>query len=366
MHVSPVPNTARTLQSGYAATRSKTKPENALRAEPAPARRTRGCLPGHRKSVPGSAGPAHPGARRKAREPREAAPPLPEPREPPDRRAALPSPTLGPGPLLPRVAAGRGRRETPPAGHPLPRAPRRPSGPGRAVIGRIPTPRCREEPRSTPSPVSRRPQRENGGPGPGTHLAPRRPGKGRALARAAQIAARDGAGPAHPGEARAGRRAGRALRTHRESGAAKPERTFRVLARGGGARAGTCAVLRSAASGGREGEGNEVCSAVPLAVTPSLRRGPPCRTSHRWNSRPLVSKCRSHEVPPESRPWHRGALGLRSPRGKRGSACAAELPLPPSPPVPPARALQDGSSHRSNSGRVDGVFPCSLRFIIPH
>lgn len=57
-HVSPAPNTARTLQSGCAATRSKTKPENAPRAGAAPARRTRGCRPGHRKSVPGSAGPA--------------------------------------------------------------------------------------------------------------------------------------------------------------------------------------------------------------------------------------------------------------------------------------------------------------------
>lgn len=145
-----------------------------------------------------------------------------------------------PRPLLPQGADGRGRRETPPFGHPRPRASRRPSSPGLAVIGRIPTPRCRGGLRSTPGPVSRRPRRGNGGPGPGTHLAPRRPGKGGALARAAQIAARESAGPAHPSEARAGRRARRALRAHLEFAAAKPERTFRVLARG--ARAGTCAV----------------------------------------------------------------------------------------------------------------------------
>lgn len=52
------------------------------------------------------------------REPRGAAPPLPEPHEPPDGRAALPGPAPGPGPLLPRGAAGR--EEGNPAGRPPP------------------------------------------------------------------------------------------------------------------------------------------------------------------------------------------------------------------------------------------------------
>lgn len=381
MRVSPVPNTARSLQSGYAATRSKTKPENAPRAGPAPARRTRGCYQATGKESQGARGLATSGLAARPREPTEAAPQLTEPHEPPDGRAALLGPTPGPGPLVPRVAAGRERRETPPAGHPRPRAPRRPSDRGRAVIGRIPTPRCRRRPRSTPGPVSRRPGQENGGHSPDTHLAPRRPGKGRALARAAQIAAWEGASPAPPGEARAGRRAGRGLQTHRESAALKPERTFRVLARGG---AGWH--MRKAAERGGWWElpsrpASAFCASCgwegrrehePALLWPSLLRrafavGRPLRTSHRRNFRPLVSKCCSCEEPPESRPWHRGVLGLRSPRRKRGSACAAELrsslSLPPS--LPPGLCRTAAATARTTLGECMVLSPVLSHFITP-
>lgn len=126
--------------------------------------------------------------------------------------------------------------------------------------------------------------------------------------------------------------------------------------------------LRRERGRGREGL---LCSALSLAITPSPRRGSPPPHLSQQNFRPVVSKCRSCEEPPECRAWHCGALGLRSPRRKCGSARAAELPLSlsllpsPSPSLPPARAVQDGSSHRSNSsGRVDGVFPCPLRYTI--
>ncbi|XP_053793507.1 translation initiation factor IF-2-like [Vidua chalybeata] len=222
---------------------------------------------------------------------------------------------LLPTPAPPPAGRRRPREEGDPADcYPRPRAPRRPSGPGRAVIGRIPTPRCRGGPRSPPGPSRK---------------------KGR-----------------------------RALRTHRESAAAKPRRTFRILARG--ARAGTCAVpwgcppvppqpLALRAAGGKETEGKPplLGSASSSYAEPSPWAAP--AASLRQNSRLLVSKCRSCEEPLECRHWHRGALGLR------GSACAAELPLPLS-----RQGCQDGSSHRSNSsGRVDGVFPRPLRCTIP-
>lgn len=211
---------------------------------------------------PGERGACPPrGPLRGSRGKRHRLSPSPPSRPTGERRSWAPLPAPAPSSRLPRGAAGRGRRQTPPAGHPRPRAPRRPSGPGRAVIGRIPTPRCRGRPRSALGPESRRPRRGNGGPGPGpgTHLAPRRPGKEGALARAVQIAAREGAGHAHPGEAGAGRRAGRASGTHGDGAAVTPGRTLTVLARGGAGRrmrsAGELSPARFLRQGAEEREG---------------------------------------------------------------------------------------------------------------
>lgn len=298
------------------------------------------------------------------REPGEATPPCTEPHERLDGRAALPA--LFPAQAPPPAGCSRPREEGNPAGW-LPPAPGAPAAIGPWASGNRAHPHA-AMPRGAPAP---RPVPYRGGPGGGTAAPARAPTSLRAGQEKGELSreqhrSRPGKAlaPPTPGEAIAGRRAGRTPRAHGESPIAKPERTFKVLARG--ARAGTCAVPSSTvpsrpasefcASCGRErGTRRESvpCSALSLPVSPSLRRGPPPPPLSQQNSRPLVSKCRSCEEP-ECRPWHRGALGLRSPRRKRGSACATELPLPS--PLPLARAVQDGSSPRSNnSGRVDGV-----------
>lgn len=129
----------------------------------------------------------------------EATRPLTEPHVPPGERTSSPPRIPGlrarPRPLPParrptaptaaaslRPPREEGGGKTPPAPLPQHRAPRRPSGPGRAVIGSIPTPGLR---RGAPLGARLRmaaaagKEKAAAGPaqGPGTHLSPRRPRK---------------------------------------------------------------------------------------------------------------------------------------------------------------------------------------------